>query len=97
MNGKAENKIRLYFENIDGFGVDETRSPLLKKDVIYFNNLFKRIEGEVNSGTEPRTHWNMVQQSHFLPKVLIFVMLHVAVVDTIDMINLQLNNKVPNC
>ena len=70
LTGKADNNIRLYFENIDGFGVDEKKSPLLNKDVTYFNNLLKRIEVDVVGGTEPRTQWDMVPQSHSLLKVL---------------------------
>ena len=68
--GKADNNIRLYFDNIDGFGVDEKKSPLLIKYMTYFNNLLKIIAIDVVVGTELRTQWDMVLHSHSLLKVL---------------------------
>ena len=71
LTGKSENMVRLYFENIDGFGLHRTSAGLAaKKDIVYFIQLMQRLGVDIIGGAEVRTQWKLVPQQHSLSKLL---------------------------
>ena len=71
ITSKEEEYVRFYFENIDGFSVNNLKPALNNNDKIqYFNTLIKRLEVDIVGGAEARTNWAMLPHSHQLHAIL---------------------------
>ena len=68
---KNDSNIRIFFENIDGFGIDK-RSPAYNdnKKIEYFNSLMSHLNADIYGGVETRTNWSMLPGTHNIERVL---------------------------
>ena len=70
LSGKQPNDCRLFFENVDGLGVQLHKNTLSDKNLTYYNKLLQRLEVDICGGAESRCHWDMLPSSHSLSKLL---------------------------
>ena len=71
MSGKANNTIRILFENVDGFVVPDKRDKKPNKNKYkqsYLNNLFSRLEIDIFGATETRQQYDLLPHSQRLSK-----------------------------
>ena len=68
--GKAEGNIRLWYENIDGFGIGDCEPLSENKNIKYYNNMISRVDIDIHAGVESRLQWDLVPRSHCLWKIL---------------------------
>ena len=67
---KADNHIRIYFENVDGFNITPTKSVTANVKLNYFSLLMAKMNVDIFGGAECRTQWDLTPASHNLKKSL---------------------------
>ena len=70
LSSKADNDVRLYFENVDGLNIEPTKPTTQNIKLNYFNLLMAKMEVDIYGGAESRTNWNLVPHTHSFKKSL---------------------------
>ena len=70
LSSKADNDVRLYFENVDGLNIEPTKPITQNIKLNYFNLLMTKMEVDIYGGAESRTNWNLVPHTHSFKKSL---------------------------
>ena len=70
LNEKAENHVRLYFENVDGFNIKPKKPVTENIKLNYFSLLMAKMDVDIFGGAECRAQWDLIPHTHNIQKSL---------------------------
>ena len=68
LSSKADNDVRIYFENVDGLNIEPTKPVTQNIKLNYLNLLMAKMEVDIFGGAESRTNWNLIPHTHKFKK-----------------------------